>query len=187
MRGVQRLATTPLHCAESRECEDLVRALPAGRGGIEKPGPLLSWRAIVSVWTGAAPGRCAVARSVAARREELHDMLRRRGWDRSATAGVFRADRQEASRRSMEWTCGTNVMPKPSRGVDTLDVLCASMPPVQLVKFLIVRAARRSAVGDVRKVSVDGHWRSQLVRASDVGCVCRSSRRNSLRWAPSSR
>ena len=62
---------------------------------------------------------------------------------------------------------GTNVMPKPWRGVDSLEVLCVSMPPVELVKFLIVRAARRSAVGDVRKVSVDGHWRSQLARAND--------------------
>ena len=49
---------------------------------------------------------------------------------------------------------GTNVISKPWRGVDSLEVLYVSMPPVQLVNFLIVRAPRRSAIGDVRKVSV---------------------------------
>ena len=37
-------------------------------------------------------------------------------------------------------------------GVDDLEGPHASMPPVELVKFLIVRAVQRSAVGDVRKV-----------------------------------
>ena len=100
----------------------------------------------------AAPGRCAVARSVAAPREELHDMLRRR------ELGPKCHCRSVSSRqaRSQSASDGVDVWHKCHwRGVDTLEVLHVSMPPDQLVKFLIVRPVRRSATGAVRKVSVD--------------------------------
>ena len=42
---------------------------------------------------------------------------------------------------------------KPRRGVHQLEgFVCASMPPVELVKFFIVRDARRRSIGNVRKV-----------------------------------
>ena len=53
---------------------------------------------------------------------------------------------------------------KPRRGVD-LEGLYASMPPVELVKFLIVRAARRSPMGNVRKVMLSDIGKAHLYAA----------------------